>query len=139
MDIVNPSLSKVIDIINKGKSKKQFKRFQSWRVKRVSESWRKPRGIDNRMRRKFGGAPDMPGIGYKKPNAIRFLLPNGYRKIMVACVKDLEALISLNSFYCAEIRHAVGSKKRIEILERAEELGILVINKEGKLVKEEEE
>ncbi len=33
------------------KKTNSFKRFQSWRFKRVSSSWRTPHGIDSSLRR----------------------------------------------------------------------------------------
>lgn len=113
-----------------------FNRFHSDRYHRVKKSWRKPRGIDNRVRRKLRGAIKMPGKRYMNDEIVRHILPNGFKKVMVSNVKDLEALIGQNRFYCAEIKHAVGARKRIEIVNRASELDILVLNEKARLVEE---
>ena len=42
---------------------KPFKRHQSDRFKCVKENWRKPKGIDNRVRRRFKGQAAMPKVG----------------------------------------------------------------------------
>ena len=55
-----------------------FKRYQSDRKVTVKESWRKPRGIDGRFRRKFKGLPPHPNIGYGSNKKTRHLLPNGF-------------------------------------------------------------
>lgn len=131
-----PVLESVIDKINDSKCKKTFNRFKSDRYKRLSKSWRKPRGIDNKVRRKFKGVTKMPSKGYKTENVIKHLTPEGYRKVMISNIKELEPLKSLNTFYCAEIRHAIGAKKRMEIIAKADEFGIIVLNRAGKLVEE---
>jgi len=56
----------------------KFVRQESWRYVRVSPSWRKPRGIDNKMRVKLKGYPKLPSIGYRNPKLVRGLHPTGY-------------------------------------------------------------
>ncbi|ELQ76656.1 60S ribosomal protein L32 [Trachipleistophora hominis] len=129
-------LENVLTEINTSKCKKTFNRFKSDRFKRVKPSWRHPRGIDNRVRRKFRGTISMPNKGFKTASVIKNLTPDGYRKVMVSNVRELEALKSLNTYYCAEIRHGVGAKKRIEIVSKADEYNIVVTNRTGKLVED---
>lgn len=136
---VNKQLEKYLPYINASKNKREFNRYHSFRYKRVKTNWRHPRGIDNRVRRKFRGNIAMPNKGFKTEGCIKHLTPSGFRKVMVSNVNELEALIGVNNYYCAEIRHAVGAKKRIEIINRAAELGIHVMNKEGKLIEENDE
>lgn len=136
---INKTLVNVIDVINNSKSKKVFKRHHSGKYMRVKESWRKPRGIDNRVRRKLKGAIQMPGKRYMKDPEIKYLNPQGFREVLVANVNDLEPLKNLNTNYAAVIRHAVGARKRIEIVEKADEYGIVVMNKDARIQKVEEE
>eukprot|EP00924_Labyrinthula_sp_SR-Ha-C_P016807 snap_masked-scaffold_6-processed-gene-15.47-mRNA-1 protein AED:0.16 eAED:0.16 QI:0/-1/0/1/-1/1/1/0/134 len=119
------------------KHKKTFKRHQCDRFARVGESWRKPKGIDGPVRRRFKGAIRMPKIGYKSDKETRFMLPNGFFKFSVSNVKDLDMLLMHNRTYCAEISHNVGKKTRTAILERARELNVKVLNGDGKLREEE--
>lgn len=111
-----------------------FKRHHSYRYKRVGESWRYPRGIDNRFRKQFSGMPALPGKVYKKPAIIRHMLPNGLREVIVRNVNDLEALTSVNRRYCATIDHSVGARKRVEIVNQAKLLGIHVTNEKARLM-----
>jgi large subunit ribosomal protein L32e len=47
------------------KRTKKFARHQSDRFMRIGKtSWRRPKGIDSRVRRKFKGAIPMPNVGY---------------------------------------------------------------------------
>jgi large subunit ribosomal protein L32e len=115
------------------KRTKQFKRHQSDRYKKIDESWRKPKGIDNRVRRRFKGQIAMPKIGYGSNQKTRHVLPNGFKKVLVQNLGDLELLLMHNRTYAAEIAHNVSSKKRIAIVERARQLDVKVINAGGKV------
>ncbi|KAL1932091.1 hypothetical protein VTP01DRAFT_9147 [Rhizomucor pusillus] len=115
----------------------KFKRHQSDRFKRVDESWRKPKGIDNAMRRRFRGQAPMPKIGYGSDKKTRHLLPNGFLKFTVKNVKELELLLMHNRTYAAEIAHNISSQKRIQILERAAQLNVKVINAGARLRSQE--
>lgn len=100
------------------KRTKKFARHQSDRFKRVSPNWRKPTGIDNCVRRRFKGTISMPKIGYGSNKKTRHIMPNGYRRFVVANVNDMDLLLMHNNTFAAEIAHNVSSKKRIQILEK---------------------
>lgn len=118
---------------------KKFKRPQSDRRICVKESWRRPKGIDSRVRRKFKGCALMPNIGYGSNKKTRHYLPNGFKKFVVYNVHDLDLLMMHNRTYCAEIAHNVSSLKRKAIVERAAQLDVLVTNKLAKLRSQEDE
>nr|ACO10631.1 60S ribosomal protein L32 [Caligus rogercresseyi]ACO11035.1 60S ribosomal protein L32 [Caligus rogercresseyi] len=121
------------------KRTKKFIRHQSDRYVCVKQSWRKPKGIDNRVRRRFKGMYKMPNIGYGSAKATKHMLPNGFRKVVVNNVKELEVLMMQNKKFCAEIAHAVSAKKRKTIVERAQQLSIRVTNPNARLRSEEDE
>ncbi len=69
--------------------------------------------------------------------ATRNLLPSGFFKFVVHNVKELEMLLMHNRSYAAEIAHNVSARVRKEIVERAEQLHVKVLNANAKLAKEE--
>merc|ERR1712072_959715 len=121
------------------KRTKKFTRHQSDRYKKLTRNWRKPKGIDNRVRRKFKGMYLMPNIGYGSAKETRHMLPTGFRKVLVHNVKELEVLMMQNKKFCAEIAHGVSSKNRKTLVERAQQLAIRVTNPNGRLRSEENE
>ncbi|GHJ88952.1 hypothetical protein NliqN6_5354 [Naganishia liquefaciens] len=119
------------------KRTKHFKRHQSDRYHGVKESWRKPKGIDNRVRRRFKGQTPMPSIGYGSNARTRHMMPNGLKAVVVSNLKDLEVLMMSNHKFAAEIAHNVSSRKRVEILARAKVLNVKVTNAAARLRTEE--
>jgi large subunit ribosomal protein L32e len=111
-----------------------FNRFESDRHARVGRSWRRPRGIDCRVRRRFRGALKAPKIGYGSNNRTKHLLANYKKKFVVNNVQELEVLLMNNDKYCAEIGAKVGAAKRIQILRRADELAVKVTNRKSKKI-----
>ena len=102
-----------------------FVRQESWRYDRLAENWRKPKGKDNKMRKQKSGMPALVKVGYGGPRAARGLHPSGHN------TPELSKLDPKSD--AARIGHTVGNKKRIEIISKAAELGIKVLNP-GKLI-----
>lgn len=103
-----------------------FVRCESWRLVRVKENWRAPRGHSNRMRLEVKGWPARVKSGYGTPKAVRNLHPSGFREVLVHNPEDLEKLDPATQ--AVRIAHTVGRKKRLAILEKAKELHIRVLN-----------
>uniref|UniRef100_A0A8L0DMP6 60S ribosomal protein L32 n=1 Tax=Oncorhynchus mykiss TaxID=8022 RepID=A0A8L0DMP6_ONCMY len=127
---------------------KKFIRHQSDRYVKVKvrgarnpkvQNWRKPRGIDNRVRRRFKGQMLMPNIGYGSNKKTKHMLPSGFRKFLVHNIRELEVLMMSNKTHAAEIAHNVSSKNRKLIVERAAQLAIKITNPNARLRSEEHE
>lgn len=104
----------------------KFIRQESWRYDRLAENWRKPKGKDNKMRKQKSGMPALVKVGYRSPKAVRGLHPSGYRDNLIHNPAELNVLDPTKD--AARIGHTVGKKKRIEIINKALENGIKVIN-----------
>mmetsp|Transcript_12342 Transcript_12342/g.45009 ORF Transcript_12342/g.45009 Transcript_12342/m.45009 type:complete len:134 (-) Transcript_12342:240-641(-) len=133
--MVQPLVKHVI----KRKRSKKFARMQSDRKVTVKASWRRPKGIDCRARRKFKGTTLMPNIGYGTNKKHRHVLPNGFRKMVISNTKELEVLMMQNRTFCGEIAHNVSTRKRKEIVERAAQLDIALTNGKARLRSQEDE
>ncbi|KAF5020359.1 hypothetical protein F66182_7608 [Fusarium sp. NRRL 66182] len=102
----------------------------------VDPSWRKPKGIDSRVRRRFRGTIAMPSIGYGSNKKTRFMSPSGHKAFLVSNVSDVELLLMHNRTHAAEIAHNVSSRKRVDIIARAKQLGVKVTNPKAKVTTE---
>ena len=118
------------------KRTKLFNRHQADRFKRLDRSWRKPKGIDNRVRRRFKGNQVMPSIGFGSNKKTRHMTPSGHKAFLVHNPKDVELLLMHNRSYAAEIAHNVSSRKRIDIIARAKQLSVKVTNPKAKVTTE---
>jgi len=126
-EIENSAKERALSLRRRLKSKKpKFRRQESWRYKRVSEVWRKPDGVDSKMRRKKKGWPKSVEVGYRGPKAARGLHPSGYAEVLIHTVDDVDEVNPKTQ--AIRIAHAVGARKRIEITARAREKDIHVLN-----------
>ncbi|RKF83627.1 60S ribosomal protein L32 [Golovinomyces cichoracearum] len=114
----------------------RFNRHQSDAYKCVDASWRKPKGIDNRVRRRFAGQIAMPSIGYGSNKKTRHMMPSGHKAFLVHNSRDIDLLLMHNKTFAAEISHSVSSRKRIDIVQRAKELGVKVTNPKARITTE---
>jgi large subunit ribosomal protein L32e len=117
--------------------KPSFVRAESWKYDRFSLSWRRPRGLDNKIRRKIKGWPPGCSTGYKGPKIARGLHPSGFREVMVFNVEDLSK-IDANT-QAARIAHTVGKRKRALIIAEAKKLNIKILNVKVSAVPEKKE
>ncbi|MCQ2820256.1 MAG: 50S ribosomal protein L32e [archaeon] len=125
-------MSKRIRIVKKKKT--TFDRFECHRHERISRSWRRPRGIDCPVRRKFRGYGRTPKAGYGSNHKTRHLLPNYKKKYLVHNIKELDCLLMVKDQYCAEIARTVGAPLRIQLLKKAKEMGVDVTNQKSQKI-----
>ena len=104
-----------------------FKRQEWFRYSKLGESWRRPKGIHSKMKRNLKRRPPVVDIGFRGPAEVRGLHPSGFEEVMVYNVEGLEGIDP--KAQAVRIGGTVGTKKRIVIQERADELGIRVLNR----------
>ena len=108
------------------KKNPNFVRWMSVSVKRLKSPWRKPKGINSKILEKRKGKLPMPTVGYMAPKSMRYLHPSGMKEIFVQNIKDLEKINREKE--AARIASSIGNKKRSEILKKAEEMKLKVLN-----------
>ena len=130
-----PSLSreeaKLLKIRNKmNLYRPRFIRMNSWYLKRLEDVWRSPnRSLDNKIRLEKKGYPAKVKVGYRGPKAGRGMHPAGFREVLVYNASQLEGLDP--SKYAIRISSTVGRRKRGEIIKKAMELGLRILNLGG--------
>ena len=107
------------------KKKPNFRRQLGIKYVRLHGTWRAPRGMTSKLRRKEKSHGKQPTIGYGAPRQMRFLHPSGLREVVVHNVQELSRLDAKSA---AKIASGVGKRKRIEIQKKAEELKIRILN-----------
>jgi len=110
------------------KSRPKFRRQESWRYKRLKRSgWRKPMGIDNSMRHHKRGIPTIVRVGFRGPKATRGLTRTGKVEVLIHNTYDLEKIEKETQV--ARIASTVGTRKKVAITNKADELEIKIINR----------
>jgi len=105
----------------------EFLREEWFRYKRIPKNWRRPDGITSKMRRHYKYRPSVVRVGFRGPKKVRGLHSSGFKEILVYRASDLESMNQETQ--AARIGGSVGTKKRLEIVKKAKELDIRLLNK----------
>ena len=104
----------------------QFNRQDHHKKKRVSTSWRRPRGQLSKQRIGIKGKGDTVEAGFRSPKAVRGRHPSGFEEVRVHNADDLDDVDPDRE--AVRIASKVGGRKRERIEEIAEDEGIRVLN-----------
>ncbi len=111
----------------KKKSKKKFTVPNTTghkRMKSVKPRWRKQTGIDNKKRIRKAFMGKCPRVGNKNSEDVRGLHPLGLQEILVNNVKELEGAERV----LVRIASTVGKRKKADIVAKAKELNLRILN-----------
>ncbi|GGL50743.1 50S ribosomal protein L32e [Halocalculus aciditolerans] len=106
--------------------KPQFFRQDYHKKKRTPTSWRRPRGGLSKQRRGQKGKGDKVEAGFRTPKAVRGKHPSGFEEVHVHNAADLDGVDADTE--AARIASTVGARKRETIEEKAEDMGVRVLN-----------
>ncbi|MFT4297567.1 MAG: eL32 family ribosomal protein [Candidatus Woesearchaeota archaeon] len=100
---------------------KDFKRYSSYKLKRLSQSWRKQRGLHNKVRLGHRGYIKRVKIGSGTSSS---------EKSIIAVVKSQTDLMNLKSAKNTILVFSsnLGKRKKLLLLKKAEELGLSIAN-----------
>ncbi len=118
---------RLLNVRKKQKAKKPwFRQTDSHKKKKLEDKWRRPRGLHNKMRIGIKGKPAVVKAGYGSPACVRGLHPSGFEEVLVSNINQLEHINAKTQ--AVRIAGNVGYRKRELIENRANELGLRVLN-----------
>jgi large subunit ribosomal protein L32e len=100
-----------------GKKNIRRKSIEKW------DKWRKPHGIDLDKGINHGREPR---IGFRREKETRHVHPSGYKEVLICNMNDL-AKVEVKT-QAARLSRTLGKRKRNEIVKKANEKGIWVLN-----------
>lgn len=106
-----------------------FLRDEGFRYKRIPKNWRRPTGFTSKLRINLKYRPSKVRVGFRAPKIVRGFHSSGFKEVMIHTVKELERIDPKKQ--AVRIGGTVGTKKRLEIAKRADELAIRVLNMRG--------
>ena len=104
----------------------EFVRQESWRYDKLKPTWRKPKGVDIKMRLQQAGFPPLVKVGYRTPKVARGLHPSGMLEKLVHNEAELDGVDP--KVYALRIARTVGARKREAIRNKASKLGLKILN-----------
>lgn len=104
---------------------KRFKIQDYFRYKKLGTKWRRPHGLQSKLRVKKGGSGRKPAIGYRTAKKIRYKISG----LVPVAVENLPAMAKLGKEHGIILPSSLGLKKIALLEEKAKEMGIRILNR----------
>ena len=119
-------MKRLLEVRKSMKAKKpEFIMQDAHKKKELKWRWRRPQGSDSKMRVRRYGYRKMPSIGFKAPRAVRGLSSEGLIPVRIHTLHELQAVKKGQGIM---IGRTVGIRRKIELLSKAKEMNIPVLN-----------
>ena len=119
-------LKELLDLRKKSKKKKPDFVRQDFHKKRLGKKWKKPRGLQSKVRLRLKGKPRRISTGFGAPKKVRCLDKSGLNPVLINSFNDINKIKKEKEG--AVIGKSVGLKKRYGIVKKLKELQIAVLN-----------
>lgn len=106
--------------------KPEFIRQDNPKRMKLNYKWRKPKGVHSKIRHHFKGRRKMPSPGYKSPAAVKGLHSTGLEMVRVFSAGEVSKINK--STQGIIVPRTAGRKRKLEILKKAKELNVQVLN-----------
>ncbi|MBI4162754.1 MAG: hypothetical protein HY513_03655 [Candidatus Aenigmarchaeota archaeon] len=111
---------------------KRFKSQDYRRFKKLGIRWRRPVGRHSKLKISKGGSGIVPRIGYRTPNAVRFMArindSKGVSLVKTHLIHSFNELEKVPKGEHIILASNIGKKKVVMIAEKANQLGLHVVN-----------
>ncbi len=119
-------IKKLLSLRKQIKSRKpNFIRQEHHKRKRLAKKWRQPKGMHSKLRQKFKSHIKHPSPGFGAPKKIRGLDRGGLKPVIASNIDELNYVSKDQGVI---IGKNVGLKKKIGLLRKAKEKGIVILN-----------
>jgi large subunit ribosomal protein L32e len=107
------------------KRKPTFIQQCAHKIKSLSFRWRKPKGIQSKMRLSIKGKRNSPSLGYSSPSKVKGLSKEGLKVVRVLRSSEIDLL---NKEENVIVVGKIGQRKKVAVLEKCKKLGFKVVN-----------
>ncbi|MFP4523020.1 MAG: eL32 family ribosomal protein [Candidatus Nanoarchaeia archaeon] len=119
-------MNSLLELRKKLKAKKPtFIRHDAHKKSRVSKTWRRPKGRQNKMRLGMKGYARARSTGYGSPLGVKGLSAQGLIKSVILTKKDIDMLdVKKNGIIFSR---TLGAKKKLDLIAYAQEKGFTIL------------